>query len=376
MPQKIRVIVVDDSALIRQMMTEMLSSDPQIEVVATAQDPYIAREKIKKLKPDVITLDVEMPRMDGLTFLGNLMRLHPIPVVMVSSLTEKGADTTLRALEMGAIDFVSKPKINLASDFQNYADEIIEKVKTAAGANVSYIEKRVRLSIDSIVERQIDPKLSADAVIKKSTGKKRFKTTGKIVAIGASTGGTEAIREILSSLPADAPGIVISQHIPEGFSTAFARRMNENSAMVVYEARDGQQILPGHVYIAPGNQHLMVVRNGAQYNVRLNDGPPVNRHRPSVDVMFRTVAENVGPNAIGAILTGMGADGALGMKEMHENGAKTMAQDERSSVVWGMPGEAVKAGGIDKILPLSKIAQQILVFSREDDRSGKHVAEQ
>jgi len=376
MPQKIRVIVVDDSALIRQMMTEMLSSDPQIEVVATAQDPYIAREKIKKLKPDVITLDVEMPRMDGLTFLGNLMRLHPIPVVMVSSLTEKGADTTLRALEMGAIDFVSKPKINLASDFQNYADEIIEKVKTAAGANVSYIEKRVRLSIDSIVERQIDPKLSADAVIKKSTGKKRFKTTGKIVAIGASTGGTEAIREILSSLPADAPGIVISQHIPEGFSTAFARRMNENSAMVVYEARDGQQILPGHVYIAPGNQHLMVVRNGAQYNVRLNDGPPVNRHRPSVDVMFRTVAENVGPNAIGAILTGMGADGALGMKEMHENGAKTMAQDERSSVVWGMPGEAVKAGGVDKVLPLSKIAQQILAFSREDDRCSKHAAEQ
>lgn len=375
MPQKIRVIIVDDSALIRQMMTEMLASDPQIEVVATAQDPYIAREKIKKLKPDVITLDVEMPRMDGLTFLGNLMRLHPIPVVMVSSLTEKGADTTLRALEMGAIDFVSKPKIDLANDFQNYADEIIEKVKTAAGANVTYIEKRVRLNIDNIVEKHIDPKLSADAVIKKSTGKKRFKTTGKIVAIGASTGGTEAIREILSVLPADAPGIVISQHIPEGFSAAFAKRMNENSAMVVYEARDGQQILPGHVYIAPGNQHLMVVRNGAQYNVRLNDGPPVNRHRPSVDVMFRTVAENVGPNAIGAILTGMGGDGALGMKEMHENGAKTMAQDERSSVVWGMPGEAVKAGGVDKILPLSKIAQQILAFAREDERDSKHAVE-
>lgn len=376
MPQKIRVIIVDDSALIRQMMTEMLASDPQIEVVATAQDPYIAREKIKKLKPDVITLDVEMPRMDGLTFLGNLMRLHPIPVVMVSSLTEKGADTTLRALEMGAIDFVSKPKIDLANDFQNYADEIIEKVKAAASANVSYIEKRVRMSIDDLVERRIDPKLSADAVVRKSTGKKRFKTTGKIVAIGASTGGTEAIREILSVLPADAPGIVISQHIPEGFSTAFARRMDENSAMVVYEARDGQQILPGHVYIAPGNQHLMVVRNGAQYNVRLSDGPPVNRHRPSVDVMFRTVAENVGPNAIGAILTGMGADGALGMKEMHENGARTMAQDERSSVVWGMPGEAVKAGGVDKVLPLSKIAQQILTFAREEDRGNKHAAEQ
>lgn len=368
MPQKIKVLIVDDSALIRQMMEQMLSGDPGIEVVGTAQDPYIAREKIKKLNPDVITLDVEMPRMDGLTFLSNLMRLRPMPVVMVSSLTEKGADTTLRALEMGAIDFVTKPKIDLANDFDNYAAEIIEKVKIAAGANVAHIEKRVqRASIDGILDRKIDPKLSADAVLKKSIGKKRFRTTGRIVAIGASTGGTEAIREILTVLPADAPGIVISQHIPAGFSAAFASRMNENSAMVVCEARDGQQILPGHVYIAPGDQHLMVVRNGAQYNCQLNDGPPVNRHRPSVDVMFRSVAENVGPNAIGIILTGMGKDGAVGLQEIHDNGGKTIAQDERSSVVWGMPGEAVKLGAVDTTLSLGKIAGKILSFDKESE---------
>lgn len=369
MAKKIKVLVVDDSALIRQMMEKMLASDPEIEVVGTAQDPYIAREKIKKLDPDVITLDVEMPRMDGLTFLSNLMRLRPMPTVMVSSLTEKGADTTLRALEMGAVDFVTKPKVGVANDFENYAEEIIEKIKIAAKANISQIERRVRQNLDSVLDRKIDPKLSADAVIMKSTGKKRFRTTGKIVAIGASTGGTEAIREILIALPADAPGIVISQHIPEGFSAAFANRMNENSAMVVCEARDGQQILPGHVYIAPGDQHLMVVRNGAQYNCKLSAGPPVNRHRPSVDVMFRSVAENVGPNAIGVILTGMGKDGALGLQEIHDNGGKTIAQDERSSVVWGMPGEAVKLGAADVTLALSKIAGQILSFEKEQERS-------
>ena len=375
MSKKIRVLIVDDSALIRQMMEKMLGSDPAIEVVGTAQDPYIAREKIKKLKPDVITLDVEMPRMDGLTFLSNLMRLHPIPVVMVSSLTEKGADTTLRALEMGAIDFVTKPKIDLANDFESYAEEIIEKVKIASGANVEQIERRVRMNLDNILERKIDPKLSADAVLRKSTGTKRFRTTGKIVAIGASTGGTEAIRELLTVLPADAPGIVISQHIPAGFSTAFARRMNENSAMVVYEARDGQQILPGHVYIAPGDQHLMVVRNGAQYNCKLSDGPLVNRHRPSVDVMFRSVAENVGPNAVGVILTGMGKDGAIGLKEIQDNGGKTIAQDERSSVVWGMPGEAVKMGCVDTTLSLDKIPDQILFYVKEHGKSGTKTAE-
>jgi two-component system chemotaxis response regulator CheB len=369
MRKKIKVLVVDDSALIRQMLEQMLASDPAIEVVGTAQDPYIAREKIKKLNPDVITLDVEMPRMDGLTFLSNLMRLRPMPVVMVSSLTEKGADITLRALEMGAIDFVTKPKIDLANSFDTYAEQIIEKVKVAANANISQIEKRAKLNLDQILDRKIDPKLSADAVIRKTAGTKQFRTTGKIVAIGASTGGTEAIREILAMLPADAPGIVISQHIPEGFSAAFANRMNENAQMVVYEARDGQQILPGHVYIAPGDRHLLVVRNGAQYNCRLSDGPLVNRHRPSVDVMFRSVAENVGPNAIGVILTGMGKDGAVGLQEIHENGGSTIAQDERSSVVWGMPGEAVKMGAADLTLPLSKIPEQILEFEKS---SGKN----
>jgi len=374
MAKKIKVLVVDDSALIRQMMEKMLGSDPDIEVVGTAQDPYIAREKIKKLNPDVITLDVEMPKMDGLTFLSNLMRLRPMPVVMVSSLTEKGADTTFRALEMGAIDFVTKPKIDLASSFDAYAEEIIEKVKVAANVHVSQIERRAVVKLEDILERKIDPKLSADAVLPKTSGRKQFRTTGKIVAIGASTGGTEAIREILSVLPADAPGIVISQHIPEGFSAAFANRMNEHSHMVVYEAKDGQQILPGHAYISPGNRHLLVVRNGAQYNCRLSDGPPVNRHRPSVDVMFRSVAENVGPNAIGVILTGMGKDGALGLGEIRDSGGVTIAQDERSSVVWGMPGEAVKIGAADVVLPLSRIPHQILLFETaqaKEDSSEK-----
>lgn len=370
MPHKIKVLIVDDSALIRQMMEKMLGSDAGIEVVGTAQDPYIAREKIKKLNPDVITLDVEMPRMDGLTFLSNLMRLRPMPVVMVSSLTEKGADTTLRALEMGAIDFVTKPKIDLANDFEKYAEEIIEKVKIAAAANVAQIEKRVRSNIEGILDKKIDPKLSADAVLRKTDGKKRFRTTGKIVAIGASTGGTEAIREILSVLPADAPGIVISQHIPEGFSAAFAKRMDENSAMVVCEARDGQQILPGHVYIAPGDQHLMVVRNGAQYNCKLSGGPLVNRHRPSVDVMFRSVAENVGPNAIGVILTGMGKDGAVGLQEIHDNGGKTIAQDERTSVVWGMPGEAVRLGAVDVTEGINSIPEKILAFEKYQEKNA------
>lgn len=369
MRNKIKVLIVDDSALIRQMMEKMLASDPAIEVVGTAQDPYIAREKIKKLNPDVITLDVEMPRMDGLTFLSNLMRLRPMPVVMVSSLTERGAETTFRALEMGAIDFVTKPKIDLANSFDSYAEQIIEKIKVAASVNVSQIERRAKLNLDQILDRKIDPKLSADAVIRKTNGIKQFRTTGKIVAIGASTGGTEAIREILSVLPADAPGIVISQHIPEGFSTAFANRMNENSQMVVYEAKDGQQILPGHVYIAPGDRHLLVVRNGAQYNCRLSDGPLVNRHRPSVDVMFRSVAENVGPNAIGVILTGMGKDGALGLQEIRDNGGTTIAQDERSSVVWGMPGEAVKIGAADVTLSLSKIPAQILEIEKSPGKN-------
>ena len=346
---KIKVLIVDDSAMVRQLMSDMLNSDPNIEVVGTAQDPFVAREKIKKLNPDVLTLDVEMPRMDGVTFLSNLMRLHPMPVVMVSSLTEQGADITFDALELGAVDFVTKPKVDLAHKLEDYQQEIIAKVKMAARA-------RVRARVDNGRSKEVAPKLSADAVIEKNERNRRFKTTDKIIAIGASTGGTEAIKDVLAELPADMPGIVITQHIPEKFSGPFSRRMDTITAMTVFEAKVGQQIVPGHVYIAPGDKHLLVVRDGARYVCQLSDGPPVNRHRPSVDVLFRSVAQHVGPNAIGVILTGMGDDGAVGMKEMHDAGAPTIAQDEKTSVVWGMPGEAVKKGGVDEVEPLHKIA--------------------
>lgn len=357
---KIKVLVIDDSALVRQLLTEILNKDSELQVVGTAQDPYDAREKIKKLSPDVLTLDVEMPKMDGITFLSNLMRLHPLPVVMVSSLTEKGADITFEALELGAIDFVSKPKIDLKEGLKEYADEICEKVKLAAKVKVGVMSDRRAKRLSSESSMQIQPKLSADAVLARKSGQIKLKTTEKIIAIGASTGGTEAIKEVLMRLPPDTPGVVISQHIPEAFSKPFAERMNKNSSMTVYEAADGQQILPGHVYIAPGNRHLIVERSGARYICRLNDGPPVNRHKPSVDVMFRSVAQNVGANAVGVVLTGMGADGAAGLKEMLESGAKTLVQDEKSSVVWGMPGEAYKLGAASDQYPLEQIAKELL----------------
>jgi len=356
MSKKIKVLIIDDSALIRQLLQEILSRDPGIDVVGTASDPLIARDKIKQLNPDVLTLDIEMPKMDGITFLRNLMRLRPMPVIMISTLTEAGADVTLEALEIGAIDFVPKPKIDVIEQLQNYADDIINKVKIASAARVRAYH------IDDIPE--VPGKLTADAVLAKGS-KKHLKTTDKIIAIGASTGGTEAIKELLVKMPATAPGIVISQHIPAAFSAPFARRMDGCSAMTVYEAKDGQKILPGHVYIAPGSHHLLVERSGARYVCRLNDGPPVNRHKPSVDVMFRSVCQNVGPNAVGAILTGMGDDGARGLKEMQEVGAATIAQDEKSSVVWGMPGEAVKHGGVDHILSLDKISAKLLELCSE-----------
>ncbi len=353
MAKKIKVLIIDDSALIRQLLQEILSQDPAIEVVGTASDPLIARDKIKQLLPDVLTLDIEMPRMDGITFLKNLMRLRPMPVIMISTLTEAGADVTLEALEIGAVDFVPKPKLDVASKLQEYADDIINKVKVASVA-------RVRSGSAGI--SNVDAKLSADAVLQKSP-QNFLRTTEKIITIGASTGGTEAIKEVLVRMPSDAPAIVISQHIPAAFSEPFAKRMDGCSAMTVFEAQDGQRILPGHVYIAPGSHHLLVERNGANYICRLNDGPPVNRHKPSVDVMFRSVCQNVGPNAVGAILTGMGDDGARGLKELQEVGAPTIAQDEKSSVVWGMPGEAVKLGGADFILPLEKITDKLLELS-------------
>jgi two-component system chemotaxis response regulator CheB len=348
---KKKVLIVDDSALVRQMLTEMLNSDSELEVIGTATDPYAAREKIKLLNPDVITLDVEMPRMDGVTFLENLMRLRPMPVVMVSSLTQKGAEVTLRALELGAVDFVAKPKIDLAGTLRQYTEELIDKVKMAAGANVA---RRAAPPVNA------QPKLSADAVIPAQRLRSMLRTTEKIVAIGASTGGTEALRELLSTFPPDAPAMVISQHIPAAFSKPFADRLDTVCAMKVFHAEDGQYIVPGHVYVAPGDRHLLVDRDGARYVCRLSDGPPVNRHRPSVDVMFRSVAQKVGPNAIGVILTGMGDDGARGLKEMLDAGAKTIAQDEASSVVWGMPGSAVKLGAAERIESLGSIPDTIL----------------
>jgi two-component system, chemotaxis family, protein-glutamate methylesterase/glutaminase len=350
---KIKVLIVDDSALVRRLLTEMFGSDSALEVVGTASDPYMARDKIKQLNPDVVTLDVEMPRMDGITFLENLMRLRPTPVVMVSSLTQHGAEVTLRALELGAVDFVAKPKIDVAGGLTEYSDEIIAKVKVAARARVS--------AVRTVVAASPSPKLSADAVLPQSKSTKLvLRTTERIIAIGASTGGTEAIREVLQALPPDAPGIVISQHIPAAFSGPFAQRLNSLCAMSVCEAQDGQYILPGHAYVAPGDHHLIVERDGARYRCRLNQGPHVNRHRPSVDVMFRSVAQNVGPNALGVILTGMGDDGARGLKEMQQTGAPTIAQDEASSVVWGMPGSAVKLGAADHVQSLRSIPSFLL----------------
>lgn len=351
--KKIRVLVVDDSALIRKLLPAMLQQDSAIEVVGTANDPYMARDMIKELLPDVLTLDVEMPKMDGITFLRNLMRLRPMPVVMVSTLTEAGADVTFEALELGAVDFVAKPKVDISHTLEDYAAELIAKVKAAA---VARIQPRAK-------DREVEPRHSADAVLHRNRTQLQFKTTDKLIAIGASTGGTEAIKEVLMRMPADAPGTVITQHIPEAFSRPFAERMNGLSAMTVCEAQDGQQILPGNAYIAPGNRHLLIERSGARFLCRLNDGPPVNRHKPSVDVMFRSVAQNIGANAISIMLTGMGNDGAQGMREMKQAGAPTIVQDEKTSVVWGMPGEAVKLGCVDQVLPLQKIAAEVLKLS-------------
>ena len=364
--KRIRVLIIDDSALVRQMLTEMLESSPGIDVVGAAPDPYVAREKIKKLNPDVLTLDVEMPRMDGITFLRNLMRLHPMPVVMVSSLTEKGAEITLNALELGAVEIVTKPKVDLAEGLKQYREELVSKVKMAARANV-------RPKTD-LRPKRVAPTLSSDAVPMHKNMNKHFRTTEQIIAIGSSTGGTEAIKEVLVAMPPDAPGIVITQHIPEAFSASFANRMDSLSAMTVCEACDGMQILPGHVYIAPGHSHLLVDRDGARYVCRLNSGPPVNRHRPSVDVLFRSVAQRVGPNALGVILTGMGADGAQGLLEMKQAGAPTIAQNEATSVVWGMPGEAVKMGSADYVLPLDRIAAKLQDIAKGGSQLKKQAA--
>jgi two-component system, chemotaxis family, protein-glutamate methylesterase/glutaminase len=344
--RKIRVLVVDDSALMRRILTDLLSRDPGIEVIGAAQDPYIARDKILRLQPDVLTLDVEMPRMDGLTFLEKLMRAHPMPVVMVSSLTLKGAETTLRALELGAVDFVSKPQLDLVERMPETIPEVVEKIKAASLARPKLVRRAPTPHRHKAPGHQPTQAMP--------------KTTQRIIAVGASTGGTEAIRELLTGLPADAPGVVIVQHMPEKFTRAFAERCNSLCTIQIKEAEDGDRLLQGHALIAPGNYHMRLCRDGASYYVRLEQGPPVNRHRPSVDVLFQAAAEVAGRNAVGVLLTGMGDDGARGLLAMKQAGAHTIAQDEESCVVFGMPKEAIKLGAVDKVLPLTEISATVL----------------
>ena len=358
MKEKIKVLIVDDSALMRTLLTEILSGVEAIEVVGSAADPFIAREKIKKLHPDVLTLDVEMPRMDGLTFLRNLMRLHPMPVVMLSTLTAEGADTTLKALEYGAVDFMQKPSVDLARSLPAYAEEIIDKICTAAKCRVSALADTVipspPASLPRVGEGGIKP-LAPAGRAERGGGARRV-----VIALGASTGGTEAIKQVVRDLPVHTPPIVISQHLPLAFSASFAKHVDQVSSMRASLAVHGERIEAGHIYIAPGGQHLKVRCSGDGYRIELDDGAEVNRHRPSVDVMFRAVAEAAGARAIGILLTGMGADGARGMLEMHRAGALTLAQDETSSVVWGMPGEACRLGAVDHLVSLSKMSAKLL----------------
>lgn len=340
----IKVLIVDDSAVVRSFLKDLLISDPEIEVVGTAPDPFVARDKILKYNPDVITLDVEMPRMDGITFLKKLMRYYPIPVVILSSLTQSGMATTIEALEEGAVDVIAKPRMDIIKGMEQISREVIEKVKTAARAK---IRKR--------------NEAKKEASVPVLMGKALKQSTNKVIAIGASTGGTEAIKDILVRLPADAPGIVVVQHMPEKFTKAFAERLNSLCNMEVREARDGDGVIPGAVLIAPGNYHMQFRRSGARYYVTLNQDPPVYHQRPSVDVLFDSVAEYAGSNATGVILTGMGADGSHGLLKMKQSGARTIAQDEESCIVFGMPKEAIKLGGVDRVLPLEKIPDAMLL---------------
>ena len=350
MPQKIKVLIVDDSALVRQTLSEILSSDPEIEVVGMAQDPIVAVQKIAEQVPDVITLDVEMPRMDGITFLQKIMSQHPIPVVMCSSLAEAGNETTLKALEYGAVDIITKPKMGTKQFIEESKIRICDSVKAAAAAHLKPIRP----------VREVSPKYTADVMIEPPNTKAMIQTTEKIVAVGASTGGTEALSVFLQMLPEDTPGIVIVQHMPENFTAAFAKRLDSICRVTVKEAENNDSVVRGHVLIAPGNKHTLLKRSGARYYVEVKDGPLVSRHRPSVDVLFRSAARYAGKNAVGIIMTGMGDDGARGMKEMHDAGAATIAQDEASCVVFGMPNEAIKLGGADKVLPLEKIAAEMM----------------
>ncbi len=357
MAKKIRVLIVDDSALIRQFLSHLLSQDQNIEVVGVAHDPTGAWKKIEALRPDVITLDVVMPHMDGLTFLEKLMTTTPMPVLMVSSLTEQGCETALRALELGAVDIVTKPKVDIRLGMEELAEELIEKVKAAA---VARVRGKAYVATPKIAPSVVRRALHAASAMSK--------TTDTIVAIGSSTGGTEAVKEVLEVLPPNSPPILITQHMPARFTKTWADRMNSLCRISVKEAEDGDSVLPGYALIAPGNYHMTLVRSGARYLVRLNQDPPVNRHRPSVDVTFASVAKHAGANSIGIILTGMGDDGAAGLLQMKQSGAYTIAQNESTCVVFGMPKEAIQAGAVDVVLPLGDIPNALLRQLREGGR--------
>lgn len=348
--KKIRVLIVDDSAVVRQTLQDILSSDPRIEVMAAASDPLIAAEKIKHEIPDVITLDLEMPRMDGITFLQKIMSQHPIPIIICSSMAGKGSENAFKAMDYGAVEIIEKPKMGTKKFLEESRIRICDVVKAASVAKLRAVAE----------PRRIEPKFTADAILPKTMPKSVIHTTEHIVAVGASTGGTEALRVFLEALPKDSPGIVIVQHMPENFTSAFARRLNSLCQIEVKEAEDGDSVLRGRALIGPGNHHILLKRSGARYYIEIKDGPLVSRHRPSVDVLFRSVARYAGPNAVGVIMTGMGDDGAKGMLEMKQAKAYNIAQDEATSVVFGMPHEAIKLGGADKVLPLEAIAGAVL----------------
>jgi two-component system, chemotaxis family, protein-glutamate methylesterase/glutaminase len=352
--KRCKVLVVDDSAVMRQVATSVLTADPQLELIAAVSDPLLAIEAMRQQWPDVIVLDIEMPRMDGLTFLRKIMAERPTPVVICSTLTQKGAKTTIEALAAGAVAIITKPKLGLKAFLQDGSDDLLMAVKTAARSNV----KR------AIARREAPEggtgKNTADVILSSGSGGALQQTTERVVALGTSTGGTQALEEVLVALPKVCPGIVIVQHMPEKFTAAFAARLDSLCAIKVKEAEHNDRVVPGCALIAPGGRHMLLKRSGAQYHVEVVDGPLVNRHRPSVDVLFRSVAKYAGQNALGVIMTGMGDDGAAGLLEMHTAGARTLAQDEESCVVYGMPKEAVKRGGVDKILPLNGIAREIV----------------
>lgn len=345
--KKIKVLIVDDSAVVRQTLRDVLSSDPGIEVVGAAQDPFAAAEKMKEVVPDVITLDVEMPRMDGITFLQKIMSQHPIPVVICSSLADSNSETAIRALQYGAVEIIQKPKMGTKQFIEESRVRICDAVKAAAISHARRIPA---------AEHKVQPKLTADAVIAKVHSRAMAQTTEKVIVVGASTGGTEALREFLESFPPDAPGIVIVQHMPEKFTAAFAQRLDGICRISVKEAENNDSVIRGRALIAPGNRHMLLKRSGARYYVEIKDGPLVSRHRPSVDVLFRSASQYAGKNAVGIIMTGMGDDGARGLLEMKQAGAVTIAQDEASCVVFGMPKEAIKRGAVDRIMPLEHIA--------------------